>query len=583
MLAAQPDTDFFLESHVEDIFQGIRGVEKIEVLHDEFDDLEYRISTEEDILRPLVKEKDVMLVVGGFYGDCGKGKVIAAIANNSSVTLIARVNSGENAGHTVWFEGKEYTFHLAPSGILTGKQNLIGSECVMDPVNFMNKEIQPLIDEEIDFDLKVGNVQLVTPYYKLMDFMGAPNSSTWKGMRQAHAAKVEKRGLRLDDVFLSYDHQANKIRKDIRNYWADLNAKGWTENLLEKEAIKKGLPEHLINFIRADDKIDYLIKLYQNTVVNNKFFQENRVDSVRVIQNTLEKGEKVLIEGSQGAMLSNNIVAQWEYTTSASVLAASLKDDAGYNTDKYSSATIIVLKTPSSRVGIGGNPAGYVKQDFFSSRRINSLDDLEGMCDDFDAIQRQFFDSIQDNGIVKPTIYTDLDGTKYTIGAAMAIASSKKHLERGATTGKPRVTGFLDCVVHSMINRRQGPHLSISALDHYDDYDKVGLVVAYVYHNPNGDIINSQGVDYKNGDIIRPGDQMPTAEVLKHCQPIIKTFDGWRDTPIAADKNPEGVKELPQNLLKFLRAVEHYTGAQIMSIGNGPKTNDLIYINKASA
>ena len=49
--------------------------------------------------------------------------------------MVARVNSGENAGHTVFGEtGYKYDFHLCPSGLLTpGKVNMIGPECVMDP------------------------------------------------------------------------------------------------------------------------------------------------------------------------------------------------------------------------------------------------------------------------------------------------------------------------------------------------------------------------------------------------------------------------------------------------------------------
>jgi adenylosuccinate synthase len=64
---------------------------------------------------------------------------------------VARVNSGENAGHTVIGANKvKYDFHLCPSGILTeGKVNCIGPECVMDPVSFMQREISQLVDTNV--------------------------------------------------------------------------------------------------------------------------------------------------------------------------------------------------------------------------------------------------------------------------------------------------------------------------------------------------------------------------------------------------------------------------------------------------
>ena len=62
--------------------------------------------------------------------------------------MVARVNSGENAGHTVFSDdGHKYAFHLCPSGLLTpGKVNVIGPECVMDHVSFMEREVKQLID-----------------------------------------------------------------------------------------------------------------------------------------------------------------------------------------------------------------------------------------------------------------------------------------------------------------------------------------------------------------------------------------------------------------------------------------------------
>jgi adenylosuccinate synthase len=230
-------------------------------------------------------------------------------------------------------------------------------------------------------------------------------------------------------------------------------------------------------------------------------------------------------------------------------------------------------------VGLGCNPAGYVRQAFFSDRKINSLDQLAGMCDDFDGIQRKFFKAVQENGIIEPVVYEDSNG-KYFIGEAMAIASSKFHKEKGATTGKPRICGLFDCVLHAEANQAQGPFLSISRIDGYDDYDNIGLVIAYVIYNPDSKVkMVSNGREYKNGDIIKAGDSVPCENVLRHCHPIVRVMDGWRDSPVNYQKRAANAP-LPKQLQNSLGAIKYYTGAEIISIGNGQNTDNLIYLRQ---
>ncbi|MFT4304493.1 MAG: adenylosuccinate synthetase, partial [Candidatus Woesearchaeota archaeon] len=131
----------------------------------------YEISSFEERILPLIKEYQILAIGGAFFGDEGKGKLVDILAQY--VDFIARLNSGENAGHSVYFNGKEYVFHLAPSGLfIPGKQNLINSECVLDPITFL-EELQPLKDDRTGYlnNLIVGNVHLVTPYHKLLDFL----------------------------------------------------------------------------------------------------------------------------------------------------------------------------------------------------------------------------------------------------------------------------------------------------------------------------------------------------------------------------------------------------------------------------
>jgi adenylosuccinate synthase len=561
----------------------------------------YLVSSAEKILDPLIRNHDIIVVGGAFFGDEAKGKSVAGASRNLDVTMVLRSNSGANAGHTVYFNGKKYVFHNVPSAMLEENvTNYIGAECVVDPVALMNDELSQLINESIDYKdrLFIGNVQLVTPYHRLMDLvknlpdeipedlndLRLNNASTLQGISPVHESKIRKTGLRLNDLFGDEERQKEIIEKDMLRYVGELSARGIDkEKLLEicehVNKDKERIPEHIINFLKADDKAKYLVDLYKETVIANESFPEMR-NVKHEIQARLEEGEKLLIEGPQSYWLSNKVENYWGSATSPDTTLAGVLSSAGVNIQDHPFVLINVHKAPgSSRVGRGANPTGHVPQTYYSDQGINKLSDLpDGACTDFNAIQKLFWDSIGENGILNPIEYKDDSGT-YLINEAMAIAESIQFGEKGATTEKPRVTCLFDCVAHAAVMREQGPYTSISAVDRGDDYDKIGMAIAYVYMHSEGKTEMSNGKKYNNGDIIKCNDPYPTENVLAHCHPIVKVMEGWKDEPIAADKR-DSKAPLPLGVHNFLAHIEYFTGAEIISIGNGPETDNLIYLKK---
>ncbi|XP_027377825.1 adenylosuccinate synthetase isozyme 1 isoform X2 [Bos indicus x Bos taurus] len=72
----------------------------------------------------------VTVVLGAQWGDEGKGKVVDLLATDADV--VSRCQGGNNAGHTVVVDGKEYDFHLLPSGIINPKAvSFIGNGVVV--------------------------------------------------------------------------------------------------------------------------------------------------------------------------------------------------------------------------------------------------------------------------------------------------------------------------------------------------------------------------------------------------------------------------------------------------------------------
>src|SRR4029079_10166163 len=78
-----------------------------------------------------VETVKVVAILGGQWGDEGKGKVIDLLSGRFDV--VARYHGGHNAGHTVKFGDRHFALHLLPSGIVRGRTGVIGPGVVVDP------------------------------------------------------------------------------------------------------------------------------------------------------------------------------------------------------------------------------------------------------------------------------------------------------------------------------------------------------------------------------------------------------------------------------------------------------------------
>lgn len=82
-----------------------------------------------------------LVTIGGFYGDEGKGKIIAYLAINDNYSVAARGGVGPNAGHTFVQNNKEYKVRMLPSAVINkNTQLLIGAGVLVEP-NILIKEV----------------------------------------------------------------------------------------------------------------------------------------------------------------------------------------------------------------------------------------------------------------------------------------------------------------------------------------------------------------------------------------------------------------------------------------------------------
>ena len=150
----------------------------------------------------------VDVVIGCFYGDEGKGKVIDYLAADADVAV--RCTGGDNAGHTIKANGVKYAMHLIPSGLLSGHTiGVIGNGVVLNP-QVLLEEINNLKEHGYDVDkyLKISEkTHVIFPYHSKLDVAlekvrkAKKIGTTGKGIGPSYCDKYERSGIRMEDLY----------------------------------------------------------------------------------------------------------------------------------------------------------------------------------------------------------------------------------------------------------------------------------------------------------------------------------------------------------------------------------------------
>lgn len=147
----------------------------------------------------------VCAVLGGQWGDEGKGKIVDVLAGDASV--IARCSGGNNAGHTVKNEQGTFKFHLVPSGICWPDTiNVIGNGVVVDP-EVLLEELKKIQQQGLPGEVVVSDrAHIIMPYHIELDraeeeWRGDKAIGTTKsGIGPAYEDKVGRRGIRIGEL-----------------------------------------------------------------------------------------------------------------------------------------------------------------------------------------------------------------------------------------------------------------------------------------------------------------------------------------------------------------------------------------------
>ena len=234
------------------------------------------------------------VIVGAFWGDEGKGKIISYLALKDNLDFCVRTGS-VNAAHTVWYEGKKYALHMVPAAFINPKTRLlIAAGANVDVKTFFDEVKLTQVDQK-----RMGidqNASIIEQKHSDQDKASAVNKgigTTGRGVGPALEERVRRTA---------------KLAKDI--------------------------PE---------------LKPYL-------------ADGIMEVNDGLDEGKSVLLEGTQGFMLSLFLGGGYPYVTGRDTGASAIASEAGVGPTRVDDV-IIVYKSFMTRVGAGPLPGEITKEE----------------------------------------------------------------------------------------------------------------------------------------------------------------------------------------------------------------------------
>lgn len=274
-----------------------------------------------------------IIVVGTQWGDEGKGKVVDLLTAKAGV--VVRFQGGNNAGHTLVVEGKQFIFHIIPSGILyEGKKCLIGNGLVVDP-EVLLEEMDDLKEAGIHMNPNTLSLcekaHMIMPYHKAIDIARETKKgrdkigTTGRGIGPCYEDKVARTGIRAVDLA-----EPETLESKIR------------ANLEEKNF-------YLTRFLDADP-LD-MQPILDNYLQIAEKLRPYIADVSIQIEQALKADKNILFEGAQGTHLDIDH-GTYPFVTSSNPVAGAACTGAGIG-PKLIDHVVGIVKAYTTRVGAG--------------------------------------------------------------------------------------------------------------------------------------------------------------------------------------------------------------------------------------
>ena len=271
-----------------------------------------------------------LVIVGAQWGDEAKGKLVDVLGSQAS--LVVRYAGGNNAGHTVIAEGKEFKFHLIPAGILhPGTKAVVGSGMVVCPKGLLEEWDRTLSQKSDLGELIISSAaHVVFPYHRMLDSLEEEArgnnkiGTTSRGIGPAYQDKVARIGIRMGE-FVDAARFPSRLREvlEVKNRYM---------SMFGKEPLN--YDDLLAEYTAYADRLRPFVK-----------------DIEHMVAESVEAGERVLLEGAQGTFLDLDS-GTYPYVTSSHPVAGGACLGTGIG-PRHIDAVLGVCKTYTTRVGSG--------------------------------------------------------------------------------------------------------------------------------------------------------------------------------------------------------------------------------------
>ena len=370
-------------------------------------------------------------VIGGQWGDEGKGKIIDYLARDASA--VARYSGGNNAGHTVINDAGTFKLHLVPSGICWPHvTNIIGNGVVVDPdvllgeINELNLTPEQLVVSD--------RAHLILPYHVMLDKLEEARrgndalGTTGRGVGPAYLDKVNRTGLRAGEL-LDPEDLATRLPA-IVDFKNEVLTKIYGADPVDIEDIFKAS-------LRWATELGPYIKPAEYFVAE-----------------ALESGENLILEGAQGALLDLDH-GSYPYVTSSNPTVGGALSGVGIGPRAFAGVAG-VFKAYTTRVGAGPFPTELLDEvgekirtvgkevgtTTGRARRVGWFDGVAGRysakINGFDALIITKLDILDGFDRVKVCVAYEIDGERtenFPIDSALLARSKPIYEEFPGWTG----------------------------------------------------------------------------------------------------------------------------------------------------
>jgi adenylosuccinate synthase len=273
-------------------------------------------------------------VIGGQWGDEGKGKIVDWLASRADV--VARFQGGHNAGHTLVVGNQTYKLSLLPSGIVRGTLSVIGNGVVLDPWA-LKAEVEKLTGQGVSITPKTLQIAdtcpLILPFHRDLDALREDASgagkigTTRRGIGPAYEDKVGRRAIRVCDL-------------------AHLGALGAQLDRLcaHHDALRVGFNVPKIDRARLERDLgeiaDFVLQFARPVWIT--------------LNEARSSGRRILFEGAQGVLLDVDH-GTYPFVTSSNTVAGTAAAGSGMG-PAAAGFVLGIVKAYTTRVGAGPFP-----------------------------------------------------------------------------------------------------------------------------------------------------------------------------------------------------------------------------------